>query len=355
VAGGVGLSLLRPVWKTRQWACRLALGSFGLTCITVFGLQYLTIGHVQSAGAMAGLREYWATSFPPLAQPLRLPGWLISAHTGSTFAYPGGGARGLSTASFVAFVVGAIVLARRGQGAIALCLIAPFGLAFLAAAIGRYPYGTEARLMQFVAPAICLLVGQGAAAALDLISSPRVRRGVFRAGLIGLVACGIVPQVVSFLHPYRMLYDHQQRQFARTFWAQEATGAELACAHLDYGLDQAGSWQGHRAWYLCNQMIYSPARRARKSSIGNAISAVHPLRCVLFDASDASPAVRDWLTRMQRSLRLRDTKTIHPLVTVGEGIPATEHWSVFEFVPLSGRASEQLVKRNENFVRSVER
>ena len=94
---------------------------------------------------------------------------------------------------------------------------------------------------------------------------------------------------------------------------------------------------------------------ARKSSSGHAISAVHPLRCVVFDASDASPAVRDWLTRMQRSLRLRDTKTIHPQVTVGEGIPATEHWRVFEFVPLSGRASEQLVKRNGNFARSVER
>ena len=39
---------------------------------------------------------------------------------------------------------------------------------------------------------------------------------------------------------------------------------------------------------------------------------------------------------MQRSLRLRDTKTIRPQVTVGEGIPATEHWTVFEFVPRLG-------------------
>ena len=136
-----------------------------------------------------------------------------------------------------------------------------------------------------------------------------------------------------------MLYDHQERQFARSFWAQEARGAEVACAHLDYGLDQAGSWQGHRAWYLCNQMIYSPARRARKSSSGNAISAVHPLRCVVFDDSDASPAVRDWLTRMERSLRLRDTKTIASSGHRRRGYPATEHWRVFEFVPRSGRAT----------------
>ncbi len=102
-------------------------------------------------------------------------------------------------------------------------------------------------------------------------------------------------------------------------------------------------------------MIYSPARRARKSSSGNAISTVHPLRCVVFDASDASPAVREWLTLMQRSLSLRDTKTIHPLVTVGDGIPATEQWRVFEFVPRSGRARALVAGRNEKFARSVER
>ena len=107
-----------------------------------------------------------------------------------------------------------MVLARRGQGAIVACLIAPFGLAFLAAAMGRYPYGSEARLMQFAAPGICLLAGQGAAAAVEVDRQPTRSRGVIWVGLSGLVACGIVPQVVSFLHPYRMLYDHQERQFA---------------------------------------------------------------------------------------------------------------------------------------------
>ncbi len=157
--------------------------------------------------------------------------WLagLGAH-GSTFAYPGGGAQGASAATFVAFVAGAIVLARRGQVAIVGCVIGPFGLALLAAALGRYPYGGEARLMQFAAPGICLLAGQGAAAAVDLVASPRIRRGVIRLVLSGLVACGIAPQVSSFLHPYRMLYDHQEREFARSFWAQEAMGAELACA-----------------------------------------------------------------------------------------------------------------------------
>ena len=58
-------------------------------------------------------------------------------------------------------------MVRRGHGAMLACLTVPFGLAFLAAAVGRYPYGTEARLMQFAAPSICLLSGLGAAVAID--------------------------------------------------------------------------------------------------------------------------------------------------------------------------------------------
>jgi hypothetical protein len=355
VAGGVGLGLLVPVWKTRRWPCRFALGSFVLCCIVVFVVQYLTIGHTQSAGAMAGLRRYWATSFPTLAQPWRLPGWLLRAHTGSTFAYPGGGSGGASTATLVAFVAGAVALTRRGHTALVICLVAPFGLAFLAAALGRYPYGSEARLMQFAAPGICLLAGQGAASAVALIPNLRVRRSVLRAGLTGLVACGIVPQVVSFMHPYRMLYDHQEREFARAFWPREAKGAQLACAYLDFGLDQAGSWQGRRAWFLCNQMIYSPSRRATKPPSGRLISAFYPLRCVVLEESAASSAVRKWLAWMERTLTLRDSKTVALQVTVGEGIPATEYWKIFEFVPRSANGAWDVAARKETFVSCTRR
>jgi hypothetical protein len=355
VAGGVVLGLLVPVWKTRSWVCRLALGVFGLVCIAVFLAQYLTIGQAQSAGAMAGLRQYWSTSFPPLVQPWRLPGWLVWAHTGSTFAYPGGGGGGASTSTFIAFAAGAVALTRRGQGAIVVCLIAPFGLAFFAAALGRYPYGSEARLMQFAAPSICLLAGKGAAAVVESITSVRIRRGVIWVALSSLVACGIGSQVVSFLYPYRMMYDHQEREFARSFWARQASDAKVACVHLDYGIDQSRSWHGRRAWYLCNQMIYSPARRPRRSSTGRQISTAHPLRCVVFDDCAASPAVQNWLTRMERSLTLRDTNTIAFQVTVGEGNPAKEYWRVFEFVPRPGAGTPELAERNEMFDGRLER
>ena len=204
-----------------RWSPRLALSAFGLATAGTFMLAQLAYGQDQSAAAIDGLRDYWASSFPPLRDPRALAGWLVSAHTGSAFAYPGGGARGASTATFLAFLAGAIVLVRRGDGAIVACLTAPFGLALLAAALHRYPYGTEARLMQFAAPSICLLAGLGAATAIESIRESRRRRLVLGIALAGLVVCGVVPQVVSSIHPYRMLYDQQAREFARRFWVEE--------------------------------------------------------------------------------------------------------------------------------------
>jgi hypothetical protein len=259
-------------------------------------------------------------------------------------AYPGGGARGASVATFLAFMVGAVVLARRGDGATLVCLTAPLGLALVAAAFQRYPYGGEARVMQFAAPSICLLAGRGAATALGWIPAVRVRRAVLKAGLLGLIACGTVPQIISSTHPYRMLYDHQEREFARRFWVEQSRDAELACAHLDYGVDSPGRWQGRKAWYLCNQMIYSP-RRAGGFSTGEKVSADHPLRCVVYEDSPESPGVQNWLEKMRANYRLRDVKTIDVGVTVGEGKPATEHWRVFEFVPQADRPIETIAGR----------
>ena len=141
----------------------------GIALIGSFTILYSLVTHGQSARAMDGLRRYWAASFPPLNDLTRLAEWLISAHTGSSFAYPGGGSRGGSTATSVAVLIGAVGMMRRGHGTMVTCLLAPFALAFVAASLQRYPYGFEARLMQFVAPSICLLSGQGLAIVLGWV------------------------------------------------------------------------------------------------------------------------------------------------------------------------------------------
>jgi hypothetical protein len=338
VAGGIGIGLIVPAWRTGRWRPLLAVFGLGLSTVIGFGATYALYGHAQGASAIDGLREYWAGSFPPLRDPARLAGWLLSVHTGSAFAYPGGGSRGASTATFLAFLLGAVVMVRRGHGAMLACLTVPFGLAFLAAAVGRYPYGTEARLMQFAAPSICLLSGLGAAAAIDGIRKARLRRAGLGAALAGLVVCGVVPQVVSTTHPYRMVYDHQEREFSRRFWAEEAARGPLYCAHLDFQIDRKGTWQGRKAWYLCNQMIYSPLRRDGSLSPSRLRGGDSPLRCVVYEESIESPRVQIWLAKMGEGYVLRNVRTRELAVTIGEGVAATERWRILEFVPRGGEA-----------------
>ncbi len=333
VAGGIGLGLAYPVWKHGSRRNLVAFWTFGIALIVSFTILYLFVTHGQSARAIDGLRRYWSASFPPLPDLTRLPGWLISAHTGSGFAYPGGGSRGGSTATSLAFLIGVVGMTRRGHGAMVACLLAPFALAFVAASLHRYPYGFEARLMQFVAPSICLLTGQGAAVVLGWVRPPTLRRKLLLTGTLCLIVCGIVPQVVSSLFPYRMLYDHQSREFARWFWVKQAEDGKLACVDLDCGIDRRGTWFGRKAWYLCNQMIYSPDRRSAILGRDREISMDRPLRYILFEESPENLSVRDWRARMERILVLKGSKVYHVPVTLGEGRPATEEWRILEFVP----------------------
>lgn len=333
VAGGIGLSLLGPAWKERRWSPQLAVVAFALVVVGTASLTYLTFGRDQNAAAIEGLRRYWSSSFPPVGNPPRLAAWLLSVHTGSAFAYPGGGARGASSATALAFLIGAIAMARRGDRATLGCLLAPFGLAFLAAAFHLYPYGTEARLMQFAAPSICLLAGLGAATSIASIRDSHRRRAVVGFVIAALIGCGVLSQVSSSLHPYRMLHDRQERDFARRFWVEESGRGPLACAVLDFQIDPAGTWRGRKAWYLCNQMIYSPQRRSGRLRPFDPRLGHEPFRCVLFGDSIDAPRVRDWLARMGRSYRLRDVDACELQVTVGEGESFTEHWRILEFVP----------------------
>jgi hypothetical protein len=222
----------------------------------------------------------------------------------------------------------------------AACLLAPFALAFLAAGLHRYPYGSEARLMQFAAPAICLLGGQGAAVVLGWVRLPAMRRKLLMAAMLGLVVCGIVPQVVSSRIPYRMAYDQQSREFARWFWVNQARDAEVACFDLDGGSERRGTWSGRKAWYLCNQMIYCPDRRDALPRRMRAVSTDRPLRCVLFEESPENPSVRIWLARMERNLVRKEIKTYDVPVTLGEGRLATERWRSVELVPRSAESPE---------------
>src|SRR5208337_505935 len=116
---------------------------------------------------------HWANTFPPLAQPLKLPLWLLETHAGAMLGYPVGGPNWGSTFSLLCAVAGVAALLRRRQWLLLGLLLAPLGLNFIAAALHRFPYGGHARMTLFLAPALCTLIAVGATAALAWIEGRR--------------------------------------------------------------------------------------------------------------------------------------------------------------------------------------
>jgi hypothetical protein len=337
IAGGVSLSLALPVWKARRWGIWTAFLAFQIVVAGTFLGLYSLCTRFQEQLALDGLRNYWAASFPPLDSPLHLLRWLVAVHTGTMFAYPGGGRGGSSTPTFLAVAAGAIGLWRRGRRGAMVLLLVPFALALGAAVLRRYPYGVEARQMQFLAPAICLLAGLGMAWLLDAIPWPRARRGLAALALLLLTGFALIALAGDVRRPYRFPYDHQTREFARCFWPEQAHAAELACLCADFGVDDRHTHHLRTALYLCNQWIYSPQRRQGGGPRWERVSAPRPLRSMLFsETSSENPQVARWLATMQRSFVLQRTLRV---ASAGEGVSLGkkgEQILIFEFVPRPG-------------------
>jgi hypothetical protein len=346
VAGGIGLALWPAVWRSGNRVVQLAHAVFLVSTAGSFLALYLLFTSAQASATLAGMSAQWATGFPPLGDPTALLLWLARVHTGSMFAYPCGGERGASMLTSVVFLVGAWLLwRRRTRTLLALCIV-PFALALIAACLKRYPYGgvthgSPARIMQFLAPAICLLAGLGAAALLDRIAFPARRSRAIRIGLAALVFIGAGPLAVESIHPYRSIQAERARAFARNFWPDLTRGGEPLCLRWDLGIGPWDSTDLNVAVYLCNQKIYAPSRRNEIGPRWDMISGDRPLRCVESLAKADDPKVARWLATMQRSHTLKLRRTI--LVDTAEpgGRPRHEDFVVYEFVPL---ASETMAR-----------
>lgn len=348
VAGGLALGLAWPVWRTRSATVRVP---FAVYMILVAGTFLLLYALVTAGQTRATLDTYksgdWAPAFPPLAHPLRLPIWFVSMNTGTMFAYPWGGPNGASSMATVCFVVAAVVLWRSRRRAALLVLLGPFLFTLLAAALGRYPYGLEARQMQFVAPAICILAGLGAAVILASLPWPRLRPGLIAASVVALVLTGGDLVRRDYAEPYRFRADLQARQFAKAFWPALEDGAEVACTREDFHVVNRQSLNLRTPIHVCNEWIYSPRRRQGRGPRLSEVSAERPLRCVLYhDTPLEIPETKDWLARMAASYDLRRCEPITVDMSGVKAGPKQEHWVVLEFVPKAG--IEALTARPES-------
>ena len=154
------------------------------------------------------------------------------------FAYPEGGARRRSAVTFLCFAAAVVVLWRRGRGTVAALCLAPFGLALVAAAIHRYPYGVSARTTQYAAPAICLLTGLGAA--YGLVAGQRPGRPAAAGSSASRAAwpcSGSAGSGSTCTTRTRRRPTSGSASFARWFWTEQSRDGVVVCARRDLGAD----------------------------------------------------------------------------------------------------------------------
>jgi hypothetical protein len=286
----------------------------------------------------------YADMFPPLAEPSRLPGWILRAHTGLTFAYPIGGSHGGSALTLLAMVIATWWLFRRRITVAALCLT-PLVLHLIAAALQKYPYGGSARFMLDLAAPICLLTGIGTAVFCSWLSAQRAGRLALCGYCVLLAAIGGFSLGRDLLQPYKHDYESGLRDFARWFWRHKAADAEIVCLHTDLARDFNGEqyqWSGS-ALYLCNQKIYS-ARHARGEPPHlPAVSAERPLRCILFNEiafGRDEQQFQAWLSEMESRYDwvAYEKHDFHGSDKMRHGL--CERIEVFDFVPRSAAHPE---------------
>ena len=339
VAAGIGIGLAPAVLKTRRRLVSTAYAAFAISTVNAFLVLYLVFTRAQAAANLSAMQTQWGAAFPPLDDPLALFQWLASVHTGSMFAYPCGGERGASSLTLLLFTVGAGVLWYQDRKVIVLTCMAPFGMALAAAAMRRYPYGgpvahgSPARVMQYLAPGICLVVGVGAAALLSFCRNPGFRGRIARVALVFLAAIGVIPLAADAFHPYRAVHAQRARQFAQQFWPEFVRDADAVCLRWDLGIGEWDSTNLNVAVYLCNQMIYSPHRRNPRGASSHAVSADRPLRCVAALADRADRQVAEWLDVMKRRYQLAACRTLAIDMAEPSAKPRIERYGLYEFVP----------------------
>jgi hypothetical protein len=334
VLGGVGLVIAWPVWWSGRRVARLALGIYGAGVVTTF-LAVLRF-YKTAPQDHEYFHNAWARAFPPLGNPMRLLAWLADVHTGNMFAYPTGSTNGVSAGTFLLFAVGAAILLRKRPMLAGLCL-APFGVAFVAAAIHRYPYGVSARTTQYAAPIICLLAGLGGAAGLGRLTSVLGAVRALKAVAVGLVVLGLGQTGYDLAHPYRKATYDRDRSFARWFWTEFSRGGELVCARRDLGLvlDPVHWTKDQTDAYRCFQEIYSPRHRRREPPDLARVSEDWPLRVVFYNEIPQDyPRFAPWLAAMLTRYRLRSL-TPYPVSSLERlrGETWDQLYVILEFVP----------------------
>ena len=337
VCGGVSLAVLAELWFRRgepgglKTPATLAWVGFNLATAAAFGVLLLTAAKEQAGNDLDFMQVAWGHTFPPLAEPWKLPGWLLTTHTSDLFAWPIGGGRGASALTAVLVAAGLPWAFRGGRPALnaatnaavrprdrsqswflPVLLLGPFAVHLAAAALHRYPYGGHVKFGMHLGPAICLLAGAGgswlaARVARRLRSRPRLEPRTAAALLCGVAAIGLASVVRDVAKGAKNPADERQRSFARWFFHDAALeGPVKAVIGTADGPFAPQTWTELRwsAMFLCNRAIQTPAAPPHP---GPFTPPPGRFRCVIY-RDGVSPfdfAARDrWLADMTANHRL---------------------------------------------------
>ena len=334
VGGGITLGLLTTVWRHRTRGNLSAFIAYNLALVGAFGFVHWLSSSEQYSRWSGPMIAMWGENFPPsVTQPWELCKWFVDAHTAELFAYPIGGKRGGSTISLLLAIVACAALWRTRARPLVLVFLATQSLALVGAALERYPYGGGDRLLQYAGPAICLLVGYGAAVTLGSVRWPAWRRRWIVAAPAVLCTIGGAMIVRDLVQPYKHRQDLQHQGFARWFWSQEPADGELVCVASEQGMELYPAFDDSA--FRCYQKIYSPRHRRNVASAALTTTS-EPLRCVVFHAPGAAPdelALAAWREQMARDYDLAGLTTYPVLIEQKKDQKWYMNYDVYTFRP----------------------
>lgn len=341
VAGGVSLGLLpfligrfrKGDLRTREFA---AYAVFNVVIAGTFlGLQWLVLGEHYRASSES-MTAYWKEGFPPgLAEPGKLLFWVWDVGTSAMFAVPFGGERSGSVLSTAFFVAGMIALWKGNRRLMPWIAVGILGLAVVAAALRRYPFGVHPRMVQYFAPMVAVGVGAGVAWFFELVTSrvsERVQRGIVRSSVAGLAVISAVIVARDIARPYQSRYDEVHRGFAAWFW-NERKGETIVC--LSNNLPTGLFTGDYLAAYRCYRALSMPAQRREAVYRSEAELPKARLKCVAFHLEEwpLNQEVYDaWMKRMEERYRFLG-RTVLRVDLRGAPDPLTGCYDVFEFEP----------------------
>ncbi len=229
--------------------------------------------------------------------------------------------------------------------------LGPFGLAFVASVLGRYPYGGSARTMIFAAPDDLSAERPGARRH-DRPGSAALGCADWRSSRsrAGLAISGIVLLGVKVAFPYKSIPDQNSRAFARSFWTEKAR-------RLSAGLREIG----HGARFQPSQLdvlpigplpvqskdLLAPSSPGRRGRTGR------PYRrsgrcaaCCITNGPRTSAACSLWLRQMTEhfEIKRRETFIINESSHRDDGTDVEDRYTVFDFVPRQGRPTQQVAR-----------